>query len=91
MGARLRELLKTPAEHEQEQQRLHERSHDPHAVAHEPDQLAPPDDLHRAQLAADAARRHAHADDFGLLDRLTLEQEWRLIEAALNAARGEGS
>jgi DNA-binding response OmpR family regulator len=33
----------------------------------------------------------AHADDFGLLDRLTLEQEWRLIEAALNAARGEGS
>jgi DNA-binding response OmpR family regulator len=32
----------------------------------------------------------AHADGFGQLDRLTLEQEWQLIEAAL-AARNEGS
>jgi hypothetical protein len=30
----------------------------------------------------------AHAAGFGQLDQLTLEQEWRLIEAALDAARG---
>jgi hypothetical protein len=29
-----------------------------------------------------------HADGFGQLDKLTLEQEWRLIEAALDAAIG---
>jgi hypothetical protein len=28
-----------------------------------------------------------HADGFGQLDQLTLEQEWQLIEAALDAAR----
>jgi hypothetical protein len=33
----------------------------------------------------------AHADGFGQLDKLTLEQEWRLIEAALDAAIGEAS
>jgi hypothetical protein len=32
-----------------------------------------------------------HAAGFGQLDRLTLDQEWQLIEAALNAAIGEGS
>jgi DNA-binding response OmpR family regulator len=30
----------------------------------------------------------AHAKGFGQLDQLTLEQEWQLIEAALDAARG---
>jgi hypothetical protein len=30
-----------------------------------------------------------HADGFGQLDKLTLEEEWRLIEAALDAATGE--
>jgi hypothetical protein len=30
----------------------------------------------------------AHANGFGQLDQLTLEQEWQLIEAALDAARG---
>ena len=53
------------AEHEQEQQRLDERGDDPHAVAAEADELAPPDDLDRAQLAAPAARRDADADDLG--------------------------
>jgi DNA-binding response OmpR family regulator len=33
----------------------------------------------------------AHADGFGQLDQLTLEQEWQLIQAALDAATGEGS
>jgi DNA-binding response OmpR family regulator len=33
----------------------------------------------------------AHADGFGDLDQLTLEEECRLIEAALDAARGEGN
>jgi hypothetical protein len=33
----------------------------------------------------------AHADGFGQLDKLTLEQEWELIEAALDAAIGETS
>jgi DNA-binding response OmpR family regulator len=33
----------------------------------------------------------AHADGFGQIDQLTLEQEWQLIEAALDAASGEGS
>ena len=32
-----------------------------------------------------------HAAGFGELDQLTLEREWRLIEAALDAAIGEGS
>jgi hypothetical protein len=32
-----------------------------------------------------------HAAGFGQLDQLTLEREWRLIEAALDAAIGEGS
>ena len=32
-----------------------------------------------------------HAAGFGQLDQLTLEQEWQLIEAALDAAIGEGS
>jgi DNA-binding response OmpR family regulator len=30
-----------------------------------------------------------HAAGFGQLDQLTLEQEWQLIEAALDAARGD--
>ena len=30
-----------------------------------------------------------HAHGFGQLDQLTLEQEWQLIEAALDAARGD--
>lgn len=30
-----------------------------------------------------------HADGFGQLDKLTLEEEWRLIEAALDAMIGE--
>ena len=30
-----------------------------------------------------------HAAGFGQLDQLTLEQEWQLIEAALNAVRGD--
>ena len=30
----------------------------------------------------------AHANGFGQLDQLTLEQEWLMIEAALDAARG---
>jgi hypothetical protein len=32
-----------------------------------------------------------HAPGFGQLGQLTLEQEWQLIEAALDAAIGEGS
>ena len=32
-----------------------------------------------------------HAAGFGQLDQLTLEQEWQLIEAALDAAIGAGS
>ena len=32
-----------------------------------------------------------HAAGFGQLDQLTLEQEWQLIEGALDAAIGEGS
>jgi hypothetical protein len=32
-----------------------------------------------------------HAAEFGQLDQLTLEEEWRLIEAALDAAIGAGS
>jgi hypothetical protein len=32
-----------------------------------------------------------HAAGFGHLDQLTLEQEWQLIEAALDAAIGAGS
>lgn len=39
----------------------------------------------------DLQGRCAHADGFGPLDQLTLEQEWQLIEAALDAASGEGS
>src|SRR5205823_5575788 len=62
MRAGARELLEARAEHEQEQERLHERGNDPHAVVCEPDQLASPDDLHRPQLAAGAARRDANAD-----------------------------
>ena len=64
-GARRGELLQARAEHEEEEQRLHQRGDDPDAVAAEADQLAPPDDLHRAQLAAPAARRDADADDLG--------------------------
>jgi hypothetical protein len=30
-----------------------------------------------------------HADGFGQPDKLTLQQEWRLIEAALDAGMGE--
>ena len=59
------ELLQARAEHEEEEQRLDERGDDPDAVAAEADQLAPPDDLHRPQLAAPAARRDADADDLG--------------------------
>jgi hypothetical protein len=33
----------------------------------------------------------AHANGFGQLDQLTLEQEWELIEAALDAASGAAS
>ena len=44
------------AEHEQEQQRLHERGDDPQAVAAEADQLAVPDDAHGAQVARAACR-----------------------------------
>jgi hypothetical protein len=29
-----------------------------------------------------------HADGFGQLDKLSLEEEWRLIEAALDAVTG---
>ena len=58
-----RDRLQAGAEDEQEQQRLHQRRDDPHAVAAEADELAPPDDLDRAQLAAEAALRHADADD----------------------------
>ena len=47
------------AEHEQEQERLHQRGDDAQPVAAEADQLALPDDLDRAQLAAQAARRDA--------------------------------
>jgi hypothetical protein len=50
-------------EHEQEQQRLQQRGDDPHPVAREADQLAVPDDLHRAQIAAPAAGRDADAGD----------------------------
>ena len=32
-----------------------------------------------------------HANGFGQLDQLTLEQEWELIEAALDAASGAAS
>ena len=32
-----------------------------------------------------------HATGFGQLDQLTLEEEWQLIEAALDAAIGAGS
>ena len=32
-----------------------------------------------------------HAGAFGQLDQLTLEQEWQLIEAALDAAIDDGS
>ena len=32
-----------------------------------------------------------HAAGFGQLDQLTLEQEWQLIEAALDAAMGAGN
>jgi hypothetical protein len=32
-----------------------------------------------------------HAAGFGHLDQLTLEQEWELIEAALDAATDQGS
>ena len=31
----------------------------------------------------------AHADGFGQLDKLTLEEEWRLIETALDAVIGD--
>src|SRR6185437_674137 len=34
-----------------------------------PDELALPHDLDRPQLAAERARRHAHADDLGRADR----------------------
>ena len=51
------------AEHEQEQERLDQRGEDAQAVATEADQLAPPHDPDRAQLAAQAARRNAHAGD----------------------------
>ena len=50
-----REPRQPAAEHEQEQQRLQQRGDDPHAVAREADQLALPDDLDRAQVAAEAA------------------------------------
>jgi DNA-binding response OmpR family regulator len=33
----------------------------------------------------------AHADGFGQIDQLTLEEEWQLIEAAVDAASGDGS
>ena len=49
------------AEHEQEQERLDQRGDDAQAVAAEADQLAPPDDADRAQLAAQAAGGDAHA------------------------------
>jgi len=32
-----------------------------------------------------------HADTFGNVEHQTLEESWRLIEAALNAARGRAS
>ena len=32
-----------------------------------------------------------HAAGFGQLDQLTIEEEWQLIEAALDAAIGAGS
>lgn len=32
-----------------------------------------------------------HADTFGDVDHQTLEESWRLIEAALNAVRGRAS
>lgn len=32
-----------------------------------------------------------HADTFGDVEHQTLEESWRLIEAALNAARGRAS
>jgi hypothetical protein len=51
------------AEHEQEQQRLQQRGDDPHPVAREADELALPDDLHRAQVAAQAASGDAHPRD----------------------------
>ena len=52
MGARRRELLETRTEHEEKEQRLDQRGDDPHPVFGEADQLPPPDDLDRAQLAA---------------------------------------
>ena len=52
VGAGCGELLQAGAEHEEEEQRLDQRGDDPHPVVGEADQLAPPDDLDRAQLAA---------------------------------------
>ena len=59
----LREPLEARAEHEQEQQRLHERGDHPQPVGAEADQLAAPDDPDRAQLGGEAALRDADADD----------------------------
>ena len=51
------------AEHEQEQQRLHQRGDHPQPVGAEADQLAAPHDPDRAQLRGEAALRDADADD----------------------------
>ncbi len=49
-------------EHEQEQERLDERGDGTQSVGAKPDQLAPPDDVHRADVVPQAVLGHCDPD-----------------------------
>ena len=77
------------AEDEQEQQRLDQRRHDPHAVVGEADHLAPPDGAHGPGLRPPGALGHPDGDDLG--DRCAHRAAFENTCIGLGARSGEAS